>query len=122
MEYTNEQTIQAAQLAVSTWAERTFEHTEVGIARHLVEEAIEVLMATGVSQDEAKCYVEEAFNRASKIESRSIEEESADVFILLLTLAGYVHFDLDAALRQKHMINLRRNWAKGETGLTHHLI
>lgn len=45
----------------------------------------------------------------------NVAEELADVIITLASVAAWLNIDLDAAIRAKHAINMRRTWAPHPT-------
>lgn len=92
---------------VTEWAEDTFpKHTTHSIAAHLLSEAAGLFMATGGTALQAS-YV--AYTAKPK-RITDVEEETADVDILALALAGHLHFDLERSVRMKMEINKIRKW------------
>jgi NTP pyrophosphatase (non-canonical NTP hydrolase) len=106
---------------VSRWAEATFKHNEVGIALHLLSEAVEVAQAAGATADQVKLTVTNTWQGNNR-DTTSIPEETADVVILALTLAGYLDFDLAIEIIHKMSKNKLRKWGKpNEQGFTEHV-
>lgn len=108
------------QNGISRWAERTFTHTDKGIANHLLREAVELCQAAGLTKREIDLAVSLAARR-DNYEPKLVEEEAADVTILALTLAGHRGFSLEKAVTAKHIVNQQRVWATpDEQGITEH--
>jgi NTP pyrophosphatase (non-canonical NTP hydrolase) len=110
----------AMQDKISKWAESTFDHNERGIALHLLREAIELcLQVDGIEDDEIRDAVDITFR---KWRQTSISEETADVTILALAMAGYLGFDLEMAVGAKHAVNIVRTWGEPDgQGITEHM-
>lgn len=45
----------------------------------------------------------------------NVAEEMADVILTLASVAAHLDIDLDAAVRVKHAVNMRRTWAPHPT-------
>lgn len=88
----------AFQVAVNAWQDETFPHaTPKSIMTHLKREVAEL---------------EEAYG----------EDEGADVYILLLALAGKVGYKLHAAARRKMLENYQRKWKQPDKdGVVEHV-
>lgn len=106
---------------ISAWAENTFTHDARGIALHTVREAIELAIAADCSNEEIAGSVKAALKK-ERNRTKSIDEETADVTILALAMAGYIGFDLSMAVEAKHAVNIVRTWGKPDAqGITEHV-
>jgi NTP pyrophosphatase (non-canonical NTP hydrolase) len=106
---------------ISRWAEATFKHNEVGIAAHILSEAMEIYLATGGTPTEVREIAKGVWERGTK-EVTAIPEETADLVILALTLAGYLDFDLTVEVIHKMSKNKLRKWGKpNKQGFTEHV-
>jgi hypothetical protein len=116
-------TMRDLQGEISQWAESTFDHDERGIITHLIREAVELAFAAGMKPGEVSSICGNAVKKEEeKGKMRTIPEEGADVGILLLSLAGYVGFDLEEYILRKHVINIFRAWGpRDEEGISEHL-
>jgi NTP pyrophosphatase (non-canonical NTP hydrolase) len=103
---------------VGQWAERTFpQATPVSIARHLQEEAAELLTA-------CEQHAEDLANGCDALASGSLDrirEEAADVQLLLTHLPYRLGFDLQAAAEEKFAVNQGRTWEPVEGGYSKHV-
>jgi NTP pyrophosphatase (non-canonical NTP hydrolase) len=105
----------ALQRSIGEWANTTFpDHTDQSIFKHLLEEVDELT---------------DAYHEWGS-QPRSLDEEAADVVILLMTLMHRRGISLGGAIAAKQAINERREWGRGprvtgdmpdETGLSHHV-
>lgn len=86
------ESLRALQVRVCTWADRTFPRsTPKTILKHLKEEVRELCKARGIAK---------------------MEEEAADVVLLLLHFCHKRAFCLEDAARRKFAVNQRRIWGK----------
>ena len=103
------------QEEVGRWAEATFPNSTAGsIADHLAEEMLELLGTDRVQM---------ALQRALEIKppSDNPAAESADCFLLLLSLAHRLNFDLLRATREKFEEVKTRRWEEDpESGYARH--
>lgn len=110
---------------ISEWAEATFQHTPKGIALHLLSEAVELCIATKCSSAEMLSTLEDSFNKTAHKPAEewpSILEETADISILAIVMAGHVGFSLDDAIEAKMTINRARKWGTPNgNGYTEHI-
>jgi NTP pyrophosphatase (non-canonical NTP hydrolase) len=97
----------ALQRRIGEWAERTFpQHTDLSVFRHLLEEVDELT---------------DAYHEWGS-QARSLDEEAADVVILLMTLMHRRGISLAEAIAAKQAINERRVWgALDANGVAHHV-
>jgi DNA adenine methylase len=105
---------------VGQWGERTFpESTPVSIAKHLQEEAREVLQAC--EQHVAEVAAGNA--EGALFTHDRIREEAADVFLILQHLAYRLGFDLEEAAEEKFAVCQGRTWEQGtpERGYAKHV-
>lgn len=110
------------QATIHKWANATFQHDQYGIAKHTVREVVELASAVGVSEEDILANVKKALEDLRAKPTKRIGEESADVLILLLSLAGYEDFNLAHALLAKYRINLEREWGKRDKlGVSEHV-
>jgi hypothetical protein len=93
------------QTDIGEWARATFPgHDERGIISHLLSEAASLYMAIGGTAIEASLIAYQARR------GTTIENESADVGILLATLADHCGFSLSDEIVMKMAINHKREW------------
>lgn len=105
------------QYNIHSWAERTFIHDQLGIAAHILSEAAELYKAAGGSEVDAQMIVLKAHRKSES----SIPEETADIVILSMTMAGFKGFSLDEQVRAKMEVNYSRKWGEAnELGFTEH--
>ncbi len=109
------------QATIDKWASKTFDHTALGIWKHLVREVVELGEALDISHGEMQATCDRALRRYSE-KHRTTATEEADCIILLLALAGYQGDDLEGALAAKHEINLEREWGEPDAeGIREHM-
>ena len=114
--------MQELQDDISAWAESTFKHTERGIVLHLLREAVELCAAVGVSWRDITNSVASELVKKDNGGLKTVEEETADVTILALAMAGYCGFSLEDAVIAKHAVNQSRRWGQpDEQGITEHV-
>jgi NTP pyrophosphatase (non-canonical NTP hydrolase) len=109
---------------VDRWASKTFpEHTHQGIALHLVREATELALACGLEE----CHIQESVklsvekHPAVSRTLASIMGETADVTILALAMAGYIHLQLEDYVAAKMSRNIQRKWGEPDAqGVAEH--
>jgi NTP pyrophosphatase (non-canonical NTP hydrolase) len=108
------------QHKIGTWASETFNHTEQGIALHLLREAVELALAAGVDEHKIQWSVSKELLKEPK--KNTIAEETADVVILALAMAHHVGFSLHDSVAAKHVVNVVRIWSNpDEQGVTEHV-
>jgi NTP pyrophosphatase (non-canonical NTP hydrolase) len=95
------------QRRIGEWAEATFpHHTDLTVFKHLLEEVDELT---------------DAYHEWGT-RPRMLDEEAADVVILLMTLLNRRGISLAEAVRAKQAINEGRAWSPpGENGIAHHV-
>jgi NTP pyrophosphatase (non-canonical NTP hydrolase) len=98
-------TLTAYQQEIGEWSAKTFpKSTLPSTLTHLTHEVEELWQAE--LKDQPKAYV---------------EEEAADVLILLIQFCNRAGIDLDSALRAKHAKNLQRRWLPPDAeGVVYH--
>jgi hypothetical protein len=117
---TMQTTIEQAQAIISKWAEDTFLHDRRGIALHAVREAAALALAAGAS--EIDVVMSTAYEIGRDRRPASVEEKTADVAILTLSMAGHQGFALDEAIAAKHAVNVNRQWAAPDAqGVAQHV-
>lgn len=107
------------QQTIGEWAESTFKHTQGGIALHLLSEAVELCMAAGCAYGCMRSIFEDAI--ANKKPTAMVEEEAADVVILVSALAHHAGFELSRVVDAKMEVNRARRWGEPNVhGISEH--
>lgn len=122
-------TMDDVQADIHDWAERTFRHNAVGIAAHLLAEATELYLAAGGDPNEAYEIVavelrrdKYAMTSDEYARTEGVREETADVSILALTMAGFQGFSASQAVEGKMARNKARRWGEpNQHGFTEHV-
>lgn len=114
------------QEKIGAWASQTFNHTAEGIALHLMSEAVELCIATGVDHEAIRDSTELTLLRDIEKEGFAgydeMATETADIVILARTMAHFIAFDLERKIAQKMAINRARTWGKPNIhGYTEHI-
>jgi NTP pyrophosphatase (non-canonical NTP hydrolase) len=114
------------QNKIGNWADNTFNHNAQGIALHLVREAVELALATGLDDVSIRHSVFKELDKAviesGEREPKLIGEEIADVAILMLTMAHHVGENIEHCIEAKHAVNIVRSWGvPDDQGVTEHV-
>jgi NTP pyrophosphatase (non-canonical NTP hydrolase) len=97
-------TLESLQEEVDAWASEVFPERSVDtIRKKLIQEAMELVLALAIEHWD------------------DIEDEVADVQILVLDLCKKRGIDLLAVTRRKHLINVGRDWTIDKDGLSRHV-
>jgi hypothetical protein len=120
------------QETVYNWINTTFPGTDPDSPRkslRLIEECVELCIASGAAPQEVKLAIVRALNSAAEWQPDDgrdpqpdkIPAEAADVLIVLYGLAGMRGFDLHAEVDAKMSINRGRRWAARGDGTGYHI-